>query len=624
VTTFTDCLLTSRLYSALPDHLWQSTTVGLMAWLLTRALSGYSARIRYAIWLFASIKFLVPFPLITYAAARFSETVNSSGTAGFYSLVEEVTRPIRQAPVVDAPTATANFSSYSADAIWASIGVVWFCGFAVLLMRWAAGWSSASRIARTAQELDQGREFEALTRARIGAHVQSPVPIALSSSRIEPAIFGIWRPVLLWPAGLSEELDDAQMTAIMVHEAEHVRRRDNLTAAAHGLVESLFWFHPLVWWMSRRLSEERERACDERVLEQDAKPHSYAASILKVCSLYVEPHRLPVCGISAADLKQRIAHIMTHRRGAALSTRGKCLLACVAFFLVAAPIGFGLLYGQSASSSKVLSWTPDMPRYEVGTIKPASADDAGLEIMFTPTGVELKDASIQTLLELAFGLEKSRILGVPAPMRSKSYDIHAKVSAEDAPRMSKLKIEQRRTLMLPFMEERFGLKYHHETREVPVYALVIAKGGAKLKESKPGAAAPFIEERREGTAGPASGPLRKRPAIGEGMSIGSGSIQSRGGNLSFLASSLSRILGRTVVDSTGLTGNYDFSLRWTPDGGMRNPGGPEQGEASGATLDTGGPTLFSALQEQLGLKLESQRRPVDVIVVDHLDLPAEN
>lgn len=105
-----------------------------------------------------------------------------------------------------------------------------------------------------------------------------------------------------------------------------------------------------------------------------------------------------------------------------------------------------------------------------------------------------------------------------------------------------------------------------------------------------------------------------------------GGIQSRGGSIAFLAHALSGMLGRTVVDKTGLTGNYDFTLNWTPDEGMRNVlGGPQSGPPNGdPPPDLGGPTLFTAVEEQLGLKLEATKATVDVIVIDHIDQPTAN
>ncbi len=173
----------------------------------------------------------------------------------------------------------------------------------------------------------EGRETEALRRAEHHAGIRKPIPLRVTSLAIEPGIFGIFRPVLLWPAGISGQLSDAQIEAIAAHEVEHVRRRDNLAAAVHMVVEALFWFHPAVRWIGSRLMEERERACDEKVVEQNARPEAYAESILKVCAYCLEPPAPCVSGVSGSDLKERILRIMTRKSTMTLGFGRKALLS---------------------------------------------------------------------------------------------------------------------------------------------------------------------------------------------------------------------------------------------------------------------------------------------------------
>ncbi len=128
---------------------------------------------------------------------------------------------------------------------------------------------------------------------------------------MEPGILGVFRPALLWPERLSEKLEDEHIEAIMAHELEHVRRRDNLTAMLHMVVEALFWFHPMVWWIERRMVEERERACDEAVVQMGGSAEAYAESLLKACRFCLESPMVCMAGITGADLKMRIQSIMT-------------------------------------------------------------------------------------------------------------------------------------------------------------------------------------------------------------------------------------------------------------------------------------------------------------------------
>lgn len=132
------------------------------------------------------------------------------------------------------------------------------------------------------------------------------VPALSSASIIEPGIFGVFRPVLLLPEGIGDRLAPAELQAILAHELCHLRRRDNLAALMHMVVEAVFWFHPLVWWLGARLMDERERACDEEVLRRGSEAEAYAEGILKVCELYLQSPLKCVAGVTGANLRKRI------------------------------------------------------------------------------------------------------------------------------------------------------------------------------------------------------------------------------------------------------------------------------------------------------------------------------
>jgi len=162
--------------------------------------------------------------------------------------------------------------------------------------------------------------------------------------------------------------------------------------------------------------------------------------------------------------------------------------------------------------------------------------------------------------------------------------------------------EQMRERVRSMLADRFQLMVHRETKESAVYALVVAKGGTKLKENTDPSGRPGIMGRRRGEFTGTAAPMQ------------------------LLTQMLSNQLGRPVIDKTGLTGKYDFQLQWTPDPGQ-NPGPPgvlPPGVAAPPPPDPNGPDVFTAIQEQLGLRLESQKGPVDMIVVDRVEKPSEN
>ena len=140
---------------------------------------------------------------------------------------------------------------------------------------------------RAAYEITDGPVLQTLRRLEGDA---PRLRLVTSAQAIEPGVFGIVAPVLMWPDGIGERLTGTQVEAILAHEVAHVRRRDNLAAMVHMAVEALFWFHPLVWWIGARLVDERERACDEDVISRGTEPDVYAESILKTCQFYVD-HR---------------------------------------------------------------------------------------------------------------------------------------------------------------------------------------------------------------------------------------------------------------------------------------------------------------------------------------------
>ena len=325
------------------NHLWQSTAVILVAWLLTISLRDNPARIRYAIWMIASIKFLFPFALLTRIGEHWAKPVftKPGATCGVLGH-RRVRRAIPQVPVPGSGRMAAysmhDGSIFNMPALL--IAGIWVCGFLAVLARGLA-WRMTAALAREAEPVSEGREFDALRLAERERNSKNRLPCVFSredragSIRHDSACLA----VADWSL---ERLDDVQIDAIMVHEVEHVRRRDNLTTAIHAAVEALFWFHPLVRWMTSRLNEERERACDESVIERNAKPEVYADSILKVCAFCLEPATPCVSGVSGADLKERILRIMARRSGTALNSWRKILLASAAILALAMPVGIGV------------------------------------------------------------------------------------------------------------------------------------------------------------------------------------------------------------------------------------------------------------------------------------------
>ena len=247
-----------------------------------------------------------------------------------------------------------------------------------------------------------------------------------------------------------------------------------------------------------------------------------------------------------------------------------------------------------------------IPQFDVISVKPAK--DSMTRMQFTPDGLRGIGVTVRFLLDEGYGgIDNEQIIGEPAWSSTEGFDIEAKVAPADVPTLAKMTFEQRRTMFQSILAERFKLAVHHATRELPIYVLTVGKGGPKFKESAPDDPAGTTPRRR-------------------GMMSNRGKLTAMDAKLSMFISILSRQLGRTVVDKTGLTGNYDFELEWTPDdGGPQPPPRPADGSASGAAAPADpGASIFTAIQEQLGLKLESTKGPLEVVVIDHIEKPSEN
>jgi bla regulator protein BlaR1 len=309
-----------------------------------------------------------------------------------------------------------------------------------------------------------------------------------------------------------------------------------------------------------------------------------------------------------------------------LSFGRKLKLSAPAVAVVAGPIVFGLMTAPETRAQSP-AVTSTAPAFEVVSIKPNHGAMGNVMVRMAPGGrFVAENVTPKFLLEEAYGVKDSQILGAPGWLDSERYDVEAKAEDSSADDKQKPGPEEQRTqlrLMLQSMlADRFKLTLHHETKELPVYALVVAKNGPKLHETAdtPGDSAP------PGPMGPPGGTTPR----GRIMMNGRGELTVNGVALARFADVLSRQIGHIVVDKTGLTGNYDFTLKWTPDEGPgMMPGGAGGGgdgrpRDAAPPPDASGPTIFTALQEQLGLKLESQKGPVDSLVIDHVERPSEN
>ena len=572
------------------NHLWQSTLFAALAAALVMALKDNAAHWRCRIWLAASVKFLVPFAALAAIGGRLGwrhARVAYSQVWLFMGPGQPSVPPALD-PVVHAVAPPAPSS------VPALLVVLWSAGFAAALFRWWLSWRRVRAAVRAASPIAAGREFEALRRVERMAGVRRSLPLLASGHRLEPGIVGLFHPVLLWPAGISGHLADAQLEAILAHELCHARRRDNLAAALHMFVEAVFWFHPLVWWLRARLMDEREKACDEEVLRMGSDPEVYADSILKACRFFVESPQMCMAGVTGSDLKQRIERIMRRHIGRQLDLGRKLLLAAAGLAALAGPVLFGVAHAPLVLAQSKPGTPP--PAFEVASIKPDKSGDGRVMFRITPGGrVECSNVSPKVLITMAYDLKPNQLTGGPNWIDSERYDITAKASGPDNP-------DQLKVMMQTLLADRFKLAIHRETKEMAIFELVAAKNGPKL------------------TPSPATARQNQRQFMRPGQ------MELYSATMPQFADHLSRVTGRNVYDRTGITGTYDIKLEWTPDetedGLFKGP--PGGGDHPSAPPAETGPSLADALQEKLGLKLQAAKGPVEIVVIDHIERASEN
>jgi bla regulator protein blaR1 len=578
--------------SELANHLWQSTLFACVVGLLTLILRRNRAAVRHGLWFAASVKFLVPFSLLIVLASRVEWRKAPGVPQPRLYVVEQISEPLA---VLASPTRLlAKRAPSGAPAVLVSL---WLCGFAANCLAWWRRWRQVRTVWRAASPLP----------------LNLPIPALSSSARLEPGVFGVFRPFLLLPDGLSEHLTPDQFEAIVAHELCHVRRRDNLSSAIHMVVESLFWFHPVVWWIQARLVEERERACDEAVLRMGCNPQDYAQGIVTVCEFYLKSPLVCVSGVTGSNLKRRVETIMLNRAADSMNIGRKLLLFVGGVLAVTVPLIVGVMNAsliRAQERARPVAQpiaTSALPEFEVASIKP-SAPDSNLKVDFAPGGkLFITDATLRFLIKIAYDIGDDQLAGGPGWIGSKRFDLAAtperslggdpKTMAPDQVLVSHRPVRLRLQRLLA---DRFQLALRRESTPLPIFALVVAKGGPKKLTVTKSTGDPQLNAK-----------------------FGNGVLNAVGVDMATLVKFLSEgQTGRPVVDMTSLKDRYDFHLEWAPDTSQNSL--PADSGANQQPADAGGISIFTALQQQLGLKLDARTDVADRLVVVRAELPSVN
>jgi uncharacterized protein (TIGR03435 family) len=479
----------------------------------------------------------------------------------------------------------------------------------------------------------------------------APVEIRISPGLLEPAVIGSMRPVLLLPQGIAERLTPSEMNAVLDHELCHVRRRDNLLASIHMIVETMFWFHPLVWWIGARLLDERERACDEDVVSRGNQPDVYAEAILNVCKLYAESPLPCVSGVTGSNLKKRIESIMSNRSGQRLNCARRIALGTAAIAATAIPVLVGIvrppvIRAQAQTSADWQTAAGGKMAFEVASVKPDNGPfrepnvplDNG-NAMYRPTTRFSADFGLINYIKFAYKTSftqqqlQTMRAHLPKWIFAQMYDDSPDRYAIEARANTIPTKDQIRLMMQSLLADRFQLKVHFENQETAVLALTPVKPGKMGPKLRPHSEGPpcthsYGPQKQGGKPVDASvyppvceiTMLTERPG-------GLVRIGSRNSTMAELAENLTNfgpqllLSDRPLIDQTGITGTIDYQVEFTFHMG---PGAFAAPPDANQPPPDAGTTLTDALREQLGLRLVPTKAELRVLVIDHVERPSEN
>jgi len=474
------------------------------------------------------------------------------------------------------------------------------------------------------------------------------------SDRISvPMTVGWLRPAIVLPLEW-QDWSDEKLGAVLAHEGAHIRRRDGLVAALAGVNRCIFWFHPLAWMLERRLALLAEQACDEASVAALGDRDRYAHLLLEMALVVnISEGRLRRHALTMAEkshMRQRIESLLEDGRefskGLTGMRWGIVIVSSIPVLLCAGAIQVDRLpaplrleiprWAAPAPPAALLMAQARPTQPAPAPLAPAPAATSKFEvasIRLAPNCVQPRPGpmsngrltipclSPRNMIQVAYGTNgpvrnpRIQIIGGPDWYTSDKYDLTAKAEDPSAT-LDQMEGPMLRTLL----EDRFGLKIHRETRQLPVYMLTVAKNGPKMPVVPEGSCRVLDMAHYGEQPAPAEHPL---PFCGGASISGNAAkmtIDAKSMTMADLVIvALFRAVDRPVLDRTGLTGMFSVHLEYAP---------PSAASAN-APMDAptpvdSAPSIFSAVQDQLGLKLTADTGPVEVLVIDHIDRPSEN
>jgi bla regulator protein blaR1 len=495
---------------------------------------------------------------------------------------------------------------------------VWIAGAAFFLLRMIFGLQQVRALRRCGLPWRDGQSI--VNQLALDAGIHRRVEVLLHESLPTPATCGIVRPAIVLPAD-AEEWEGEDLNRAIVHELEHVRRFDWTSHCLARIARAVYWFHPLVWVAWRQFELEAERSCDDAVLAR-SEATAYADQLIGLARRLCTAQKAPALAMAnRSDLSARVGSVLDGRRPRGRASASLAAVACA--IAMATALSMSPLRMVAAPPPSAPGAVQSIPKWDAVSIRrctnaPATpVEERGAGTAQSPDRHTWNCVPVSTLINQAYSIfagGQSKFPPYPAPIErlpswadSERYRIEAKSQSNPGTGI------MRGPMLQALLEDRFALKIRRETREGRVYLITVAKGGPKLP--------PF-----QGGCTPIS--LAHPVPIPAGQNSCRASFQAKGANQMFddpgfdmdsFALWIDRAAGfdGPLLNKTGLTGYFHFHVEFLTNRKRGDPGFTP-------TDDPPFPSIFTAMQQQLGLKVEAGKGPREFLVVDRLEKPSEN
>ena len=609
---------------------WQGTLIALATAVALRLLQDRGPHGRYAIAC-AGLALMLTAPLVTAALLATTDRAPVSVTRSDAPEGSRSWSGDLKVRVIDAPSAAGGTASPAAadvtrtlaglgievNVLLSSIVGLWLGGVALLFLHGAGGYRRVRQLHRVAMLEATSRWSQSGRRIAARLGLSRVIRIVDSASVDTPTVIGWMQPVILLPIAALANLSPAQVDAILAHELAHVRRHDFTVNVLQTLVETLLFYHPGVWWLSRRIRSERENCCDDIAVEVCGDPYVYAAALTEIAAAGISSQPLAVAA-TGGSLLTRVRRLLdvkadaTRDAGIRRATSALVVTGIVLTLVVAAGSLQLFSMAQRAESSSErtgfgprdlnrlvgFQLLPGPPRYPGDD--PPDAHSWPVRVGDGSRDMSIVGFTARNLIRDAYGLPDVSVEGTPAWMDGETFDL---TIPSDVP----IVVDDRSDpgavngAIRAYLEGVLNLRWHIEEREFPAFALVRTGPslGPNLRVSTSDCRWCGIEDHPFGYTG-------KRATIADLV-----------GNMMRRHSAIS--VGRTVVDRTGLTGTFDFEIRL----GFLPLNALAHNRPMVATLfyPLGVRSFSRALPEQLGLTLEDTTVTRQVLVIDYIDRP---